>query len=111
MNTLNTTPNQEEMKAQRYVCTAIPFELGEIVMTQGIAELLDKNIGASLHIYLMRHNNGDWGNVCAEDEITNDEAAKTGERIISEYILCGERIWIITERDRSVTTVLLPSEY
>ncbi|MFA0072116.1 type I restriction endonuclease subunit M [Vibrio cyclitrophicus] len=111
MNVLDTTPNQEEKKAPCYVCTAIPFDLGDIVMTQGIAELLDENIGASLQIYLMRHKNGDWGNNCIEDKMTNDEATKTGERVLSCYKFCGEVIWIITERDRSCTTILLPSEY
>ncbi|EKG9563855.1 type I restriction endonuclease subunit M [Vibrio parahaemolyticus] len=113
MNALNTIPTQEELKEQTYVCTAIPFELGKMVMTQGIADIIDNNIGSegSLGIALIRHKNGDWGNVCIEDKITNDEATRTGERVLSEYKLCGERIWIITERDRSVTTVLLPSEY
>ncbi|MDC5842191.1 type I restriction endonuclease subunit M [Vibrio europaeus] len=113
MNTLNINPNQEGLKAQTYVCTAIPFELGKTVMTQRVADIIENNIGSlgSLTIALSRHKNGDWGNICIEDKITNDEATKTGERVLSEYKLCGERIWIITERDRSVTTVLLPIEY
>ncbi|MGR5364374.1 type I restriction endonuclease subunit M [Vibrio mediterranei] len=94
-----------------YVCTAEPFELGQCVMTRGIEALLRDNLGASLHIYLMRHQNGDWGNTPIEDKITNDEATRTEGRIMSSYTLCGETIWIITEWDRSVTTVLLPQEY
>jgi len=111
MNEENTTPPDEQLKAETYVCTAIPFELGKVVMTQGIDLLLRENIGASLHVCLIRHQNGDWGNVCIEDKIRNDEATRTGERVLSEYTLCGERIWVITERDRSVTTILFPSEY
>lgn len=111
MNVLNTTPTQENLKAQTYVCTAISFELGSVVMTQGVASMVKENKGVNLLIYLQRHQSGDWGNVCIEDKITNDEATKTGERILSEYQLCGERIWIITERDRSVTTILFPSEH
>lgn len=113
MNVLNTTSNQDDLKAKTYVCTAIPFELGKTVMTQGVVDILENNMGSqgSFFIALTRHKNGDWGSICIEDKITNDEATRIGERVLSEYKLCGERIWIITERDRSVTTVLLPSEY
>lgn len=111
MNETNTILSDENLKAQTYVCTAISFELGSVVMTQGVASMVKENKGVNLFIYLQRHQSGDWGNVCIEDKITNDEATKTGERVLSEYQLCGERIWIITERDRSVTTILFPSEY
>ncbi len=111
MNALNTIATDEELKAQTYVCTAISFSLGSVVMTQGVTAMIEENIGINLLIYLQRHQNGDWGNVCIEDKITNDEATKTGERVLSEYQLCGERIWIITEHDRSVTTILFPHEY
>ncbi|MGX9517246.1 type I restriction endonuclease subunit M [Vibrio mediterranei] len=109
MNEIDTTPNYTE--SQTYVCTAVSFELGQTVMTQGVANLLEKNIGANLHIYLMRHQNGDWGDMSIEDKITNDESTKSDGRIMSSYKFCGEKIWIITEWNRSVTTVLLPSEY
>ncbi len=61
--------------------------------------------------YLMRHAVGDWGDVCIEDKISNDAATHTGQRVLSAYQLFGQKIWIITEWDRSVTTVLFPSEY
>lgn len=109
MNNANATPKNEKLKAQTYVCTAVPFELGKVVRTQDIDSLLRNNIGASLETYLMRHQNGDWGKVSVESRIANDEGTKAGERVLSEYTFCGERIWIITEHDRSVTTVLLPS--
>ncbi|CAH7048704.1 Type I restriction endonuclease subunit M [Vibrio chagasii] len=89
----------------------MPFDLGKVVCTQGIAELLKNNIGVNLPIYLHRHQNGDWGNVCVEDKLTNDEATKTGERVLSSYTISNEQVWIITERDRSCTTILLPNEY
>jgi hypothetical protein len=113
MNEINTNLNQAELKEKNYVCTAVPFELGQVVMTRGVADIIERNLGSegSIIVALTRHKNGDWGVVCIEDKITNDEATKTGERVLSEYSLCGERIWIITERDRSVTTVLLPIEY
>ncbi|KFA99640.1 hypothetical protein [Vibrio sp. ER1A] len=109
MNEIDTIPNYSE--SQTYVCTAVPFELGQTVMTQGVANLLETNIGANLHIYLMRHQNGDWGDMPIEDKITNDESTKSDGRIMSSYKFCGEKIWIITEWNRSVITVLLPSEY
>jgi len=53
-----------------------------------------------------------WGEVCQEDWQANDEALETGERLLSAYRTSkDERIWIITEHDRSVTTLLLPDEY
>ena len=69
---------------------------------------------------LARHARGDWGNVCAEDKALNDQALKTGDRLLSAYAIdptkpakgYGENcLWIITESDRSVTTFLLLSEY
>lgn len=111
MNELNTIPREKQLKAQTYVCTADPFELGKVVITQGIDDLLRENIGANLHICLMRHQSGDWGNMPIEDKISNDEATKTGARIMSGYRFCDKKIWIITEWDRSVTTVLLPNEH
>ncbi|NOH36590.1 type I restriction endonuclease subunit M [Vibrio chagasii] len=111
MNVLNTTQNREETKVKCYVCTAVPFLLGKVVYTQGVQLLLDRHVGVNLSIYLERHQNGDWGDICIEDKITNDEATKTGERVISSYTICDQSVWVITERDRSVTTILLPCEY
>ena len=111
MNNLNTTQDREKTKEKCYVFTAVPFSLGKVVYTQGIQLLLDSHVGVNLLIYLQRHQNGDWGGVCIEDKISNDEATKTGERVISNYTICDQSVWIITERDRSVTTILLPCEY
>ena len=62
--------------------------------------------------YVRRHALGDWGNVDAEDWSANEEALKAGARLLSAYDLGeGRRLWIITEADRSSTTVLLPEEY
>ena len=60
---------------------------------------------------LARHQSGDWGNVPAEDALSNQEAIERGYRIMSVYPLETGKVWIITEADRSVTTVLLPEEY
>ncbi|GAA0833300.1 hypothetical protein GCM10009080_13830 [Cupriavidus pauculus] len=61
--------------------------------------------------YLTRHACGDWGLVPTEDVKANDLAVEHGWRILSAYDIAGVRIWIITEADRSVTTLLLPDEY
>jgi hypothetical protein len=62
--------------------------------------------------YLQRHASGDWGDVGAEDWNANDEALRLGARLFSAYkVETSARLWVITEADRSATTVLLPAEY
>lgn len=92
------------------------FELGKLVMTNGIASLMDKNeyellFKIGLAGCIMKHQSGDWGDLCEEDKKENDFAVDNGRRIFSAYELFGTKIWIITEWDRSVTTILLPEEY
>lgn len=68
--------------------------------------------GQSPLVFLCRHLRNDWGEVCGDDWQLNDEAIENGDRLLSAYRTSkGERLWIITERDRSVTTFLLPDEY
>ena len=87
------------------------FDLGKIVATPGALEALEAS-GQSPAFFLDRHVCGDWGEVGAEDKLLNDEALVSGERLLSAYkTLLGTRIWIISEADRSSTTILLPSEY
>ena len=90
------------------------FPLGQLAATPGVLELLEQH-QANLFDLLARHASGDWGDVGAEDAHTNDQALIHGYRVLSCYTLVPDdpdtRIWIITERDRSVTTALLPSEY
>lgn len=93
-------------------CRAQPlrlFPLGEVLTTPGALESLSMwDILSSLD----RHNSGDWGNVCEQDRNENDRSLNDGGRIFSVYDSAdGIRFWIITEADRNVTTVLLPSEY
>nr|WP_239032804.1 type I restriction endonuclease subunit M [Vibrio sp. MMG023] len=111
VNESNVNLTDTKLKEEKYVCTAIPFDLGKIVYTQGVDSMLRNNLGINLAIYIRRHQSGDWGILDIEDKITNDEATKNGERVLSSYIICGRKVWIITERDRSCTTILLPSEY
>ena len=62
--------------------------------------------------YLARHVRGDWGDLCDEDRLLNERSVGGGGRLMSSYKLSEQiKLWIITESDRSVTTLLLPSEY
>ena len=87
------------------------FNLGRVVATPGIIEALTAT-GEISGTYLMRHAKGDWGDLDDDDKGMNDLALQHDERILSAYtLLDGTRIWIITEADRSSTTILLPEEY
>ena len=90
----------------------IDLLLGEVVLTEGA---LDAFVSAHLSPtpYLLRHRRGDWGELDDEDNAANNRAARVRERILSAYTLplTQAKIWIITEWDRSSTTILLPSEY
>lgn len=80
-------------------------------MTPGAEEAFHRT-GESVMSYLIRHCRGDWGDVGVEDAAANDRAAAAGGRLLSAYTLAdGMKIWIITEADRSATTILLPEEY
>ena len=91
--------------------TAPRFTLGKIVATPGAIAALK---AAQLHPLklLIRHAHGDWGDLHQFDLDANELALRQGLRILSAYVLStGNRIWIITEADRSVTTLLTPEEY
>lgn len=85
------------------------FPLGNIYITRGASDALNHSDVLGV---LGRHVQGDWGDVCEEDKQANDAAVRDGERILSAYVAeSGTRFWVITEADRSATTVLLPDEY
>lgn len=84
------------------------FPLGDIVITANASAQLDP---VDVQQGLSRHAAGDWGLVCAEDREENDYSLKEGFRLLSVYLSGGKRFWIITEADRSVTTVLMPEDY
>lgn len=87
------------------------FALGRIVTTPGAKEILDLYPGLAATL-LNRHKTGDWGEVCEADAYENDMSVEHGFRIFSAYRSpAGDRLWLITEADRSATTFLLPSEY
>jgi hypothetical protein len=89
------------------------IELGRLVMTSGVSHWSQGNLDriSGLSKIVGRHKNKDWGEVCSEDWETNNVAVENGERILSSYTIDDEKLWVITEWDRSITTILFPSEY
>jgi hypothetical protein len=87
-----------------------PLPLGRVVATPGALKLLTE---ARAHPFdlLARHAAGDWGELCAFDRRQNEIALKDGYRVFSSYDVPQGRVWVITEADRSVTSILLPQEY
>jgi hypothetical protein len=83
--------------------------LGQVVMTRGLAARFP-DLSALVPL-LGRHASGDWGEVNASDAQANIDALRTGARVLSAYVVGGVRVWVITEADRSHTTLLLPEEY
>ena len=87
------------------------FALGQTFFTPGAQEALDV-AGQTAIQFLRRHMSADWGEVSEDDAQENDLSLREGFRLLSSYRTAkGQKIWIITEADRSVTTILLPSEY
>jgi hypothetical protein len=85
------------------------FPLGALVSTPGALDALTHD---EILTAISRHVRGDWGDLCEEDRIENEVSLRMGFRLFSVYhSLNGVKFYIITEADRSVTTVLLPSEY
>lgn len=86
------------------------FALGQIAATPAVLEHLERH-GVNAAEYLDRHVRGDWGDVPPEDAAENEFAVNRRLRLLSSYMIAGERVWIITEADRSASTLLFPSEY
>ena len=87
------------------------FELGQIVATPGALAAL-KKAGQQPGEFLTRHINRDWGDLDEDDRKENEYSLDQGFRLLSAYRThAGDKLWIITESDRSVTTLLLPEEY
>ena len=97
--TTNTTP------------AAVRFQLGRLFMTPGAIEALEAT-GEQPHEFLRRHQTGDFGELSESDRRENEFSIANGFRILSAYrTRAGVKLWVITEADRSATTILLPSEY
>ena len=88
------------------------FDLGQVVATPGALEVIERR-GLNVRFLLLRHVTGDWGELDDEDRGANEVAVLVGTRILSAYGRDddSDRLWVITEADRSVTTFLLPREY
>jgi hypothetical protein len=87
------------------------FPSGRLVATPGALALLEQTSKSHLE-FLSRHLRGDWGDLCREDKAENELSLKNGFRILSSYQVSETgTLWIITEADRSMTTLLLPEEY
>jgi hypothetical protein len=86
------------------------FPLGRLLATPGALNVI-RRAEASAFALLHRHQRGDWGDLCPDDVQANWTAIGTGLRILSSYSVGGAKLWIITEADRSATTILLPDEY
>lgn len=86
------------------------FPLGVCVATPGANEVIDR---LDLHplVILARHASGDWGDCPDEDKVANEAALAEGARVMSVYKFGDDTLWVITEWDRSVTTILTPDEY
>jgi hypothetical protein len=84
--------------------------LGRVVATPRALKLISE-IGEDPFGYIARHATGDWGNLCAFDRRQNEIALRDGYRVLSSYDVSTGQVWIITEADRSITTILLPEEY
>ncbi len=84
--------------------------LGHLVASPGALEVVREH-GVDVVALLRRHAAGDWGRVSPEDAHGGDLAVRHGARVLSAYPTPGGTLWVLTEADRSATTVLLPSEY
>jgi hypothetical protein len=85
------------------------FSLGQLCVTANAATMLSNE---EIVRAIRKHAQGDWGELCAHDIEQNERALQEGGRILSRYMSkTGKPFWIITEADRSVTTVLLPEDY
>jgi hypothetical protein len=91
---------------------ATRFNPGLVVATPGALDLLARHNQSPI-TFIRRHLSGDWGVLDPEDAALNDRSVQDGgSMILSNYLVCGrDRLWIKTESDRSVTTLLLPEEY
>lgn len=90
------------------------FEIGNLLLTKGVHELCDENDDFKSFVCSCfgKHMRGDWGDLCDEDKEMNEWSLKHGERLLSKYDFNDDiSIYIITEWDRSATTILFPEEY
>ena len=87
-----------------------PLPLGRVLATPGALKLIRER-GEHPFDYLARHASGDWGDLGEQDRRENELSLEHGWRVVSSYPVGEKCVWVITEADRSVTTILLPDEY
>lgn len=89
------------------------MEYGMEVMTRGVSDAMDVDDKFATEVFEARqkYRKGDWGDTCEEDKKLNNEAVKNGDRIVALYKTSKGNIFIITECDRSATTILFTYEY
>jgi len=89
------------------------FPIGKIYLTRGVNDKIAEDVTFAAFILksIQRHCTKDWGDLTYDDKQANDSALLEGTRILSAYIQGIYKIWIITESDRSATTILFPDEY
>ena len=87
------------------------FPLGRLVATPGAIDLIGGAGEDLLPELLERHRSGDWGEVSPEDARENELSVRHGFRVLSSYRVAGKKLWVVTEADRSATTIVLPDEY
>jgi hypothetical protein len=103
-------PEKEKSLMQRITNKPL-FDLGRLVATAGALAALEKT-GQNAVEFLARHVTGDWGELPVEDRAENCLSLQHGFRLLSSYrTAAGDKLWVITEADRSATTLLLPDEY
>ena len=87
----------------------VTIQLGAVYTTPGALEKVPETV---IYEALKRHRHGDWGCLDRKDRASNNRAVKSGGRLLSEYLAPdGTKFWILTEADRSLTTVMLPTDY
>lgn len=108
-NPQNNEQSPDAQKQSNALTHAAKFPLGNLYATTNAVNAIPH---FEMWLAITRHVRGDWGDVCPEDWKLNDEALVVGNRLLSSYKTeAGVKFWIITEWDRSLTTVLLPEDY
>ena len=89
------------------------FSLGKLVMTRAVHDKMNGDIDFAIGVLdsMEKYRGCDWGDLCESDKAENEQALKDGERILALYNIGSDKIYIITEWDRSATTILFPYEY
>ena len=104
-------PQEESADCVEIFIVMARFPIGAIVVTPAAADALG-TAGESPWKFLARHASRDWGEVDEEDRCANNHAVRSFGRLLSAYTMAtGQPVWVITEGDRSATTILLPEEY